>query len=77
MVTTAGERSWNAPAGILTIHHIEAGRELYHICQFAEIMEKNGATYEPVPASPLPENQPKRKQIMKDRRTKAWRENTS
>jgi len=36
--------------------HVEVGKELYHICQFAEIMEKNGATYEP-----LEKNQPKNK----------------
>jgi hypothetical protein len=36
--------------------HVEIGKELYHICQFAEIMEKNGATYEP-----LEKNQPKNK----------------
>ena len=26
--------------------HVEIGKELYHICQFAETMEKNGASYE-------------------------------
>jgi hypothetical protein len=36
--------------------HVEVGKELYHICQFAEIMEKNGAAYEP-----LEKNQPKNK----------------
>lgn len=25
--------------------HVEVGNELYHICQFAEIMERNGSTY--------------------------------
>ncbi len=34
--------------------HVEVGKELYHICQFAEIMEKNGASYEPVQPSPPP-----------------------
>lgn len=30
-------------------YHTEVGSELYHICQFAELMHKNGATYEPKP----------------------------
>ena len=29
-------------------YHTEIGGHLYHICQFAEIMERNGSTYEPV-----------------------------
>ncbi|NBH15290.1 hypothetical protein D3Z36_14155 [Lachnospiraceae bacterium] len=33
-------------------YHTEVGRNLYHICEFAERMEKNGATYEPKPAEP-------------------------
>lgn len=28
--------------------HMEAGNSLYHICQFAEIMERNGSSYAPV-----------------------------
>lgn len=28
--------------------HVEVGNELYHICQFAEIMERNASTYAPV-----------------------------
>ena len=27
-------------------HHVEVGNNVYHICQFAEIMEQNGNTYE-------------------------------
>lgn len=27
--------------------HTEVGRSLYHICEFAEIMQRNGSTYEP------------------------------
>jgi len=33
-------------------YHSEIGSNLYHICEFAERMEKNGATYEPVQAEP-------------------------
>lgn len=35
-------------------YHLEVGRELYHICQFAEIMERNGNTVIPLRSS-LPE----------------------
>lgn len=28
--------------------HMEVGSNLYHICQFAELMERNGSVYEPV-----------------------------
>lgn len=28
--------------------HVEIGRSLYHICEFAELMERNGNTVEPV-----------------------------
>lgn len=30
-------------------YHTEVGSQLYHICQFAELMHRNGATYEPKP----------------------------
>lgn len=30
-------------------YHTQVGSQLYHICQFAELMHKNGATYEPKP----------------------------
>lgn len=30
-------------------YHTEVGSQLYHICQFAELMHKNGAAYEPKP----------------------------
>lgn len=29
-------------------YHTEVGNNLYHICQFAEIMERNGSEYTPV-----------------------------
>ena len=32
--------------------HTEVGSNLLHICEFAERMEKNGATYEPKPQEP-------------------------
>lgn len=33
-------------------YHSEIGSNLYHICEFAERMKQNGATYEPVQAEP-------------------------
>ena len=33
--------------------HTEVGNNLYHICQFAEIMERNGSEYTPVEAEPV------------------------
>lgn len=33
-------------------YHTEIGNDLYHICQFAELMERNGHTYEPKSAEP-------------------------
>ena len=29
--------------------HVNIGSDVYHICQFAEMMEKNGSAYEPCP----------------------------
>lgn len=42
--------------------HTEIGNNLYHICEFAERMEKNGATYEPKPTEP-PQKAPKHKDL--------------
>lgn len=33
-------------------YHTAVGNCHYHICEFAERMEKNGATYEPKPQEP-------------------------
>lgn len=41
--------------------HLEVGSNLYHICEFAERMEKNGSTYEPKQAEPQPAKTPKNK----------------
>lgn len=43
--------------------HTEIGSNLYHICEFAERMEKNGATYEPLPAEPQAVKAPKHKNL--------------
>ena len=34
-------------------YHTEVGNNLYHICQFAEIMERNGSEYAPVEPEPV------------------------
>ena len=44
-------------------YHTEVGNNLYHICEFAERMEKNGATYEPIPAEPQAVKAPKHKNL--------------
>ena len=44
-------------------YHTEVGNNLYHICEFAECMEKNGATYEPIPAEPQAVKAPKHKNL--------------
>ena len=36
-------------------YHTEIGGNLYHICEFAERMAHNGATYEPKQADALPQ----------------------
>ena len=41
--------------------HTEIGSNLFHICEFAERMEKNGATYEPITAEPQAVKAPKHK----------------
>lgn len=45
------------------VYHTEVGSNLYHICEFAERMQKNGATYEPKPAEQTPQKTPKHKDL--------------
>ena len=42
-------------------YHTEVGRNLLHICEFAERMEQNKATYEPKNKNETPDIKPKRK----------------
>lgn len=42
-------------------YHTEVGRDLFHICEFAERMEKNGATYKPITVQPKAAKAPKHK----------------
>ena len=32
-------------------YHTQIGSSVFHICQFAELMERNGSTYQPEPES--------------------------
>ena len=43
--------------------HVCIGNSAYHICEFAERMQKNGATYEPKPAEQTPQKTPKHKDL--------------
>lgn len=52
IVTTAWGEKMEHACRFIDEYHTEVGRNLYHICEFAERMEKNGATYEPKPAEP-------------------------
>ena len=42
-------------------YHTEVGSNLYHICEFAERMERNGHTYEPKPEDVQAAKAPKKK----------------
>ena len=37
------------PCKFIDDYHTQVGNNVYHICQFAEIMERNGASYMPEP----------------------------
>ena len=43
-------------------YHTEVGSNLYHICEFAERMERNGHTYEPKPEDVQTAKAPKKKE---------------
>lgn len=62
ILTTAwGEKSEHT-CRYIDEYHTEVGRDLFHICEFAERMEKNGATYEPKPPE-QPQKAPKHKDL--------------
>lgn len=44
-------------------YHTEVGSNLFHICEFAERMEKNGAAYEPIQQEPQAAKSPKHKDL--------------
>lgn len=53
-ITTAWDEQLNRVCRYIDPTHLEVGRNLYHICEFAERMERNGATVIPLRSS-LPE----------------------
>ena len=42
------------PCKFLDEYHTQIGHNVFHICQFAEIMERNGTSYVPEKPMPLP-----------------------
>ena len=63
IVTTSWEEKREYPCRFIDEYHTEVGSNLYHICEFAERMQKNGATYEPKPAEQTPQKTPKHKDL--------------
>jgi hypothetical protein len=61
VVTTAWGEKMERSCRFIDETHTEIGNDLYHICEFAERMEKNGASYEPKQAEPLDGKKPKKK----------------
>ncbi len=47
VVTEFDGKKLTRPCRYLDDTHFEGGGNVFHICQFAEIMEKNSASYEP------------------------------
>ena len=63
IVTTSRGEKREYPCRFIDEYHTEVGSNLYHICEFAERMQKNGATYEPKPAEQTPQKTPKHKDL--------------
>ena len=63
IVTTSWGEKREYPCRFIDEYHTEVGSNLYHICEFAERMQKNGATYEPKPAKQTPQKTPKHKDL--------------
>ena len=61
VVTTAWGEKLERPCRFIDECHTEIGNDLYHICEFAERMEKNGASYEPKQTEQQPTKAPKKK----------------
>lgn len=62
VVTTAWGGKSEYTCRFIDEYHTEIGNNLYHICEFAERMERNGATYEPKPQEPQAQKTPKHKE---------------
>ena len=63
IVTTSWGEKREYPCRFIDEYHTEVGSNLYHICEFAERMQKNGATYEPKPAEQTSQKTPKHKDL--------------
>lgn len=63
IVTTSWGEKREYPCRFIDEYHTEVGSNLYHICEFAERMQKNGATYEPKSAEQTPQKTPKHKDL--------------
>lgn len=46
-ITTEDGTKFDRTCRYIDLYHVEVGSELYHICQFAELVEKNGWKVEP------------------------------
>lgn len=63
IVTTSWGEKREYPCRFIDEYHTEVGSNLYHICEFAERMQKNGVTYEPKSAEQTPQKTPKHKDL--------------
>lgn len=48
IITELGGNRREQPCRFVEEYHTEVGNHLYHICEFAEIMQRSGSSYEPV-----------------------------
>ncbi len=53
VITDTGGKKSEYVCRYIDEYHTEVGNHLYHICQFAEIMERNGSEYAPVEPEPV------------------------
>ena len=61
IVTNSWGEKRDYPCRFIDEYHTEVGGNLYHICQFAELMQRNGSSYEPKPTE-QPQKAPKKKE---------------
>lgn len=61
-VTTAWGEKLERICRYIDEYHVEIGNDLYHICEFAEKMERNGASYGPKQEEPQPAREPEEKE---------------
>ena len=61
VITTSWGEKMERTCRFIDEYHTEIGGNLYHICEFAERMAHNGATYEPKQTDVLPRKEAKHK----------------